>query len=183
MTQEAAGRSLYADFDKRAARYLGACPLLGSGEALRDDVWAFISIVMLPDVVAWRFPSRSPSRFNGGVRNAFQRLWMRGHYLDRGDGHQDRWGLVSHLTEDAMVQIFERPSIPATPGLAPAIAEVWIDMAREHGRGAMEEITRIAIKMLRIKNEIVDLSMLPHGEITMLIKDHFEMASRVEKLA
>jgi hypothetical protein len=25
--------------------------------------------------------------------------------------------------------------------------------------------------------------MLPHGEITMLIKDHFEMASRVEKLA
>ena len=72
------------------------------------------------------FLDLSPKRFTGGVRNAFQRLWMRGSTLDRGEDRPDRWGLVRALSEDAMVQIFERASISSDARLARAVAEAWV---------------------------------------------------------
>lgn len=91
-------------FDTDCAVALATCDDLGSGEALRDDVWAFLAVVLTPQGVAWRFPDLPSHRFEGGVRNAFQLPWVRGTCLDRGEGHADRWGLVRELSEDAMVQ-------------------------------------------------------------------------------
>src|SRR5690606_31532772 len=98
-------------FDHVATQFLATADDLESGEALRDDVWAYLTVVVAPDVVTWRFSEEADGRFAGGVRNAFQRLWMRGTTLDRSANHPDRWGLVKALSEDALVQIFERPSI------------------------------------------------------------------------
>ena len=50
---------------------------------------------------------------------------MRARALDRGEQHPRRWQLLEELTEDALVQITERPSIGADPVLARAIAEAW----------------------------------------------------------
>ena len=66
----------FARFDADAAAWLAENPTLASGEALRDDVWMFIGVAMAPDIVHWRFgPARE--RYLGGVRNTFQRLWLR----------------------------------------------------------------------------------------------------------
>lgn len=172
-------QSAKAEFDQEAAIYLAQAPTLFSGEALRNDVWAFLATVIVPDLVVWRFPGESRSRFDGGNRNTFQRLWMRGKGLDRGEGHADRWGLVKALSEDAMVQIFERPSIACSQRLATAVAEGWMRAAIEIENGAMEDIMRRAIKMFRIRNEVIDLSYLDAEQLEKTVAKIFEEAMSV----
>lgn len=178
---KAAGVKLQSEFDTAVAQYLAVCESLQSGEALRDDVWTFMATILLPDVVAWRFPSRSASRYLGGVRNTFQRLWVRGTFLDRGEGHADRWGLVSALTEDAFVQIFERASIPASPGLARAIAEAWVAVAEQEGKETMQSVARSAIRLIRIRNEIIDLSVLDNEALMQEVATAFGDAVRMSQ--
>lgn len=150
-----------ARFDALATAALVEFEPLSSGEADRDDVWAFLTTVLAPDVVAWRFVNRSPDRYMGGVRNAFQRLWMRAHALDRGaNAGGDRWELVERLTEDALVQITERPSVGADRRLSQAIAEAWIRTSDSIGMSKMEDVMRRAIIDLRIRNEIQMLGAL-----------------------
>src|SRR5690606_10419256 len=107
----AADRTQLAKFDMEASIWFSTNEHTQSGEFLRDDVWACITTALLPDVVAWRFSWSARERFHGGIRNALQRLWIRGQLLDRGSGHPQRWELLKKLTEDALVQITERPSI------------------------------------------------------------------------
>ncbi|BCG23962.1 hypothetical protein TUM18999_21530 [Pseudomonas tohonis] len=173
-------QSARSQFDQEAAIYLAQKKELKSGEALRDDVWAFMATVLAPDVVAWRFADNSRervARFAGGVRNAFQRLWVRGTILDRGDEAPERWELVKQLTEDAMVQIFERASIGGNPPLANAVAECWLRTAEKVGRGPMEDIMRSATKVIRVKNQIIDLAYLSPEELKRVISQIFDIAT------
>lgn len=165
-------------FDHDAAIYLGSLPELSTGEALRDDIWSFIATVVAPDIASWRFPDRATHRFAGGVRNAFQRLWIRGTTLDRGEGHEKRWGLVRALSEDALVQIFERASIAGNRATAMALAEGWLRTAGKIGRGAMEPVMRRATKLLRLRNEVLDVAGLPDNERDALIDECFELAQQ-----
>lgn len=168
-------------FDRDAAIFLGSQPALLTGEALRDDVWSYMTTVIAPDIVAWRFPDRPSHRFEGGVRNAFQRLWARGSVLDRGADHADRWGLVCALSEDAAVQIFERASISGNRPLAIALAEGWVTMANKVGRSNMEAVMRRATKLARLKNEIVDLGGLSADELTSVVASCFDLAWKVSR--
>lgn len=160
-------------FDAEVTTWLGDQDILSTGEALRDDVWAFLSSALLADVVSWRFPDRNLERFRGGVRNAFQRLWIRGVTLDLGPGSVDRWQLVHALSEDAMVQIFERASLAGDRKLARAIASAWMVTSGRIGRGRMEEVMRAATKMVRLRNEIIDLGELEQSVLTREIEKIF----------
>ena len=152
-------RTSHARFDAELGASLAEMPLLSSGEALRDDFWAFVGTSLAPDVVYWRFAA-ARARYLGGVRNTFQRLWLRARALDRGEQHPRRWQLLEALTEDALVQITERPSIGADPVLARGVAEAWLRARRHHGKGAMEPIMRRAALRVRIWNEIRSLADL-----------------------
>ena len=168
------GRTGFAQFDAEMAGAFAEDPLFASGEALRDDVWAFVGLSLAPDIVHWRF-GNSRERYLGGVRNTFQRLWMRGHALDRGANHQNRWHLLKELTEDALVQITERPSLGGDPVLARAIAEAWIRASRHHGKRAMEPIMRRAALQIRIRNEIRSLADLPPDHLAGVLDDAFDL--------
>ena len=100
------GRTEHSDFDSAAAAFFADDSLFQSGEALLDDVWSFIGTTLAPDVVHWRF-GVARERYLGGIRNAFQRLWIRGVALDRGPDHRKRWQLLNELTEDALVQLLK----------------------------------------------------------------------------
>lgn len=170
-----------ARFDVVATAALSGCSCLEGGEADRDDAWAFIATILLPDVVAWRFTGRSAERFHGGVRNTFQRLWMRCWALDRGpERGAERWQLVEQLTEDALVQLTERPSIGSDSRLARAIAEAWVATAEQVGRARMEAVMRIAIIDLRIRNEIQFLSALAMDELQQHVSFIFARAAGLE---
>ena len=169
-------RATYASFDAELAAVLTDDPLFASGEALRDDVWTFVGTALAPDIVHWRFgPARE--RYLGGVRNTFQRLWMRGRAIDRGANHSERWKLLEELTEDALVQITERPSLGGDPVLATAIAEAWVRASLHHGRGAMEPIMRKAALRVRIWNEIRSLADLPSEQLAGVLDSAFEIDS------
>lgn len=165
-------------FDHEAAIYLASHAELTSGESLRDDIWSYLATVMVPDIVSWRYPDRAPHRFSGGVRNTLQRLWSRGQVLDRGEDHPDRWGLVRSLSEDAAVQIFERASIAGNRPLAMALAEEWVSLAARIGRTKMEPIMRRATKLVRLRNEIVDIAGLPSEARDALVASCFELAQK-----
>lgn len=166
-----------AAFDHDASIALAQMEELSSGEALRDDVWACLTTVIAPDLVAWRFPSPPPERFHGGVRNAFQRLWMRGVTLDRGEENERRWELLGCLKEDAMVQIFERPAIAANAPLARAIVEGWLSISADFGRGMHELLFRTAMKVIRLRNEIVDLTILDQATLEDEVFQVFKSAA------
>lgn len=171
-----AGKSDHARFDAEAAAWLVDCPFLSHGEALREDVWSFFGVVMFPDIVCWRF-GNARERYLGGVRNTFQRLWLRACAIDRGSSVDDRWGLLRDLTEDAFVQIIERPSIGGNRILALAIAEAWVRAATKFGRGQMESIMRHAVLRIRILNEVRSLSSLDAKVLAELIDNHFNLAA------
>lgn len=169
-------RETQARFDTALGAWLVQQPLLKTGEALRDDVWSFIGVVMAPDIVNWRF-GKSRERYLGGVRNTFQRLWMRARILDRGELAEDRWGLLERLREDSLVAITERPSIGADAALSRELAEAWVRASRRFGEKRMEPIMRLAILRLRIRNEIRSLSLLPTKDLGKLLDQFFDSAA------
>jgi hypothetical protein len=165
-------RGSLARFDAETAAWIAQEDIFNSGEALRDDVWNFVGAVLAPDIVHWRFGTAT-ERYVGGVRNTFQRLWMRGHALDRGPHHLQRWQLLEELTEDALVQITERPSIGGDPVLALAIGEAWLRAAGHYGNAAMESIMRRVVLRIRIRNEIRNLSELSAPQLARLLDETF----------
>ncbi|NSZ85240.1 DUF6339 family protein [Agrobacterium tumefaciens] len=165
-------------FDVAAAKWLAAHPHLSSPELLRDDTWAFLSCIALQELVIWRYSARQGARFSGGVRNTFQRLWIRGHTLDLGEtaGNQ-RWHLLEGLSEDAMVQIFERASIASRAELSQAIAKGWLSTAERIGRTRMEDVMRRATKLLRLRNQIIDLTFLSSEDLDAEVGQAFARSS------
>ncbi|AMJ59013.1 hypothetical protein [Bosea sp. PAMC 26642] len=151
-------------FDVSCALHLAQLPVLQSGEAHRSDVWAFLATYLLRPITLWRYGT-SPERYHGGVRNTFQRLWMRGTTLDRGEGHPARWGLVEGLTEDAFVAILERPTVAADRRLALALAEGWLAASTWYGQAAMQPVMRSAIIRIRMRNEIFALAELTPDQL------------------
>ncbi len=167
-----------AQFDRLATIALADFEALRSGEADRDEVWAFIATVLAPDVAAWRFVNRSAERFQGGIRNTFQRLWIRAWSLDLGrDASVDRWILVEALTEDAMVALTERTAIASDRELSQAIARAWIATADKVGRARMEDIMRKAIISIRIRNEIQFLSALTQEDLFNYVSEIFKRSA------
>lgn len=169
------GKQELARFDSIASEVLAENSILNSGESLRTETWAFIGVTMAPDIVYWRFGT-SRERYFGGVRNTFQRLWMRGRALDRGRDKSERWDLLHQLTEDALVQITERPSIGGDSFLALAIAEAWVRASNRYGKSRMEPIMRHAILRIRIQNEFRSMSTLSQAELEGVLDTFFEIA-------
>ncbi len=145
-----------------------------AADALRNDCWAFIATVLLPDVVSWRFSGIKRERFEGGIRNTFQRIYMRSVALDRGPSHKDRWGLIRELSEDALVQITERPSIGANPLIARSLAEGWLRAVKLYGSGSMESRMRKAIIRLRINNVVQLFPFLSSEEQEKVVDNVFK---------
>jgi hypothetical protein len=173
----ASSQSARSMFDARTAQVLALHPLFNSGEALRDDVWAFVSTYIALSSTIWRFGAGSADRFHGGVRNTFQRLWLRGSALDRGENSENRWVLLTSLSEDAMVAITERPSVASNPRIACGIAEGWVRWSNRVGRGAMEPIMRRAVMGIRLRNEVYSLSSLSQEDLAIAIDEEFRKAA------
>src|SRR5690606_23043664 len=76
-------RHLRAVFDLEAARILHSTMQLDPAEAASRDVWAFLALVLLPDVAYWRYPKPPGERVLGIdlTRHVFGRLWWRAHLV------------------------------------------------------------------------------------------------------
>jgi len=160
-------------FDRAACRILHESMLLrdAGGETLRDDCWAGLTCLHFPDLVIWRFRKPAAGRLGGGVRNLLQRLWLRVERFRLPDAVASPWLLVDNLTEDAFVQLLERPSLSAVPDVARGIGLIWMEHAR--GGGNVEALMRHVTRNLRARNEVRLLAALEPHELNRLIRSAF----------
>jgi hypothetical protein len=168
------------EFDRAAARILHASQLLkdSGSEVFREECWAGLVGLDMPDVARWRF-GPVEERFRGGVRNLLQRIWLRTRSLRLNEKKfEDPWLLVDSLTEDAFLQLIERPSISSDPRLSRMIGFVWSKHSRNHRN--MQQILRDATKLLRARSEIRFLSGLSDRELAEEVKEAFEKAVELD---
>lgn len=86
-------------------------------EAASTDVWAWLTLVLMPDIALQRFPDGSRLRMTGGPRNVFRKVWWRVEVL----GDLADPSLPDTLGEDELVGIFERTSLGRNRPIARAI--------------------------------------------------------------
>ena len=155
-----------------------------SGESFRNDFWSYLSIVIMPDIVSWRWgfppegePTKSWSvRFIGGGRNAFQRIFRRILSLDRGPSHEDRFGLIRELKEDDFSNILERTSLGSNSRIAIPLAEEYLAMRqrRKDMKASNQlKIYREATKDLRSYGVVQSLDLIDENNLKELISEVF----------
>lgn len=132
------------------------------GEAIRPEMWAWLTIELVPHLVSWRWGDRlgmvKPERYGGPiVRNTLGRLWYEGNRLDRGAEHEDRWGLSRSFTSDQSVALLERPGLAGNRHLCLAVGEVWSAMPAASRK---EQLFRDAMKLLTVRAGVVRFDVL-----------------------
>ena len=167
-------------FDRICGRILLEQMGINLGEAGRDEIWSFISCVLLPDCVVWRWPDRHHDRFTGGVRNTFQRLWWRARVL-HDDSSDDPYHLLN-LPEDLHSSLMERTNLMADWRLTKKIALRAEKLERDDNtsRKFKENIHRDAIKRIRQKMALMNLLTVQDDELTDMINEQYlESISRI----
>ncbi|MDH6132797.1 hypothetical protein P3T37_002183 [Kitasatospora sp. MAA4] len=130
-------RKQAAMFDIAAAEILHRDSGIIPAEAVAGDLWAFLSLVAMPDVAAWRYTDLHRDRVLGTdvTRHVFGRLWWRAHLVHDSEAErEDLYAALSVLGESAFDQIYaRRTSIGGSPHLVRGILRVWqaIDVPRD----------------------------------------------------
>ncbi|MFF4655077.1 DUF6339 family protein [Streptomyces sp. NPDC001381] len=123
-------RTHNAEFDLRLAALLHAEMGMVPAEAASRDVWAFLALIVLPDVAFWRYPQPPKDRVLGTdlTRHVFGRLWWRAQ-LVRAPNEPDPYNALEILGEAAFDQIYaRRAALGGSPHLVRAILRVWKDL-------------------------------------------------------
>jgi site-specific DNA-cytosine methylase len=120
-------------------------------EAAARDVWAFLGLVLLPDVAYWRYPEPPRDRVLGTdlTRHVFGRLWWRAQ-LVHSPGDPDPYGALGILGEAAFDQIYaRRAALGGSPHTVKAILRVW-DSLDLHGLNERDALRDFLKRMLRL---------------------------------
>lgn len=170
-------------FDAALPSLLGGLLQLAPSEAGRVEVWNYLTLVVMPDIALWRWPSESmdPSyeRLIGKPRNVFRRHWWRWYLLGA--------DITARLTEDELVQIVERAtSLGGDPRVAKALARQHLhhlDTRRLVVEGRERAFVREALmrdaakRVLRI-GRVVALSALPDNDLDQLMEEMVDRAAK-----
>ena len=166
------------DFDVRVARLLHERCGLVAAEAATRSVWAFLALVLLPDVAYWRFPRPPADRVLGTdiTRHVLGRLWWRAH-LTVSTTEIDRYELLGALGEAAFDQVFaRRRSIGGSRTLVRALARSW---PPPNLRGVSErEVLRDVLKRLLRVGGVVDLESLSETELIDQVREEARLSIR-----
>jgi hypothetical protein len=155
---------------------------LSPHEASYDSVWHFVTVVLVPDLVVWRWGSRS-----GGAgmdhwvtvkhrgRNTFGRLWWRAEVLILAES-ENPYRLVHELGEDEHVQIMERPLLAGNCLLSRATASELVHLRQKKPiKGVLREYQK---RMLRL-GAFTDFQSLDEEATTNLVREVFELSMQV----
>lgn len=133
-----------ASFDQPATRILHNQMGIVPADAASDEVWNFVTLVLLPDVAVWRFPGRADERLLGRPRNVFRRLWWRAETVGA-----DVIDAPRGLGEDELVNIMEKTTIAANPRTASLLAQLIFERGDETGIARSELMRDVTKRFLR----------------------------------
>ncbi|OYD71393.1 DUF6339 family protein [Rhodococcus sp. OK302] len=117
-------------FDLSVARYLHSELEMVPAEAAAGDIWAFLSLVVLPDVSYWRFLDPPGDRVLASdmTRHVFGRLWWRAQLVYESN-KSDPYSSIDQIGGEAFGQIYERrASLGASPLVVRNILKVWSEL-------------------------------------------------------
>ncbi len=172
-------------FDRRVARRLHQEAGMAPGEASQPQVWAYLALVLLPDVCAWRFGPRDDGtfvadRFKGTdlTRHTLARLWTRAHVLeDPTEG--DPYALLEVLGESDLDQVMaRRDAVAGTPALVRAVVRCYRDDPVD-GSWAARTVLRESLKRLLRMSAFVDFDGLGADQLTALVLETRTEARKV----
>jgi hypothetical protein len=174
-----AGEQDLRSFDTECGQLLHESLKLHPSEASHLEMWAFLTCVLLPDVVRWRFPgdATTEERFIGSDRglrrNTFGRLWWRS-YLMHQPNLDNPYEFFDLLHEDDLVQITERNSIAASRKLTAVFVQAFVTAVAEYEDIPRREIMRETIKRVRRLLSFVAFDLLDEKQIRALVDTLFE---------
>jgi len=164
-------------FDQLVARVLHEQSSMVPGEAAQRQVWAFLALVLLPDVCVWRWPADAEGRyfaerFKGTdlTRHALARLWTRAHILH--EPHTaDPYNLLPILGEADLDQIMARRSaLAGSPALVRAIVRSHRDDAVKDEKSApSRHVLRESLMRLLRLTAFLDLDASSDPELDQLV--------------
>lgn len=173
-------RGRHREFDSHCARQLAKVVSIVPAESAKVGVWRFLCCVVLPDVVRWRFYAATgdtPSeRFIGPARNALGRLWWRAYVLDGPDGVFRSIDLLGRLSEEELVQLFERPTLAGCRPLVRATALAFLETA-EAGFSKRQDLMRDAQKRIMRLGSFISFDGLEPNELRTLLADVFKSSA------
>ncbi|WP_159838606.1 DUF6339 family protein [Nocardia sp. CY41] len=114
-------------FDLNLAVALHKEMRIAPAEAAAGDVWAFLALIVLPDVAHWRYPRPPADRVLGSdlTRHVLGRMWWRAH-LVYSPADSEPYAALHVLGEAAFDQIYaRRAALGGSPHLIKSILRVW----------------------------------------------------------
>lgn len=152
------GTSKQGEFDRVCGTILRRDMSIVPADAAEEGVWSFITLVLVPELAPWRFPSRHEDRLLGKPRNALRRLWWRAHVL----GPDLTWAPpgCSPLNEDESVQIMERPTIAKSGRLAQQLKQVLWRLENKGFEGNRADLLRDVIKLIRAERSHIAMDAM-----------------------
>ncbi|GGV31622.1 hypothetical protein GCM10010277_15440 [Streptomyces longisporoflavus] len=148
---EESSRAARARFDLDLAALLHGKMDLMPAEAASGDVWAFLALILLPDVAYWRYPRPPGDRVVASdlTRHVFGRLWWRAH-LVRDSAALEPYAALDILGEAAFDQIYaRRKALGGSPHLVRNILHAWaaVDL---HGLPERDVLRDFLKRLLRL---------------------------------
>jgi hypothetical protein len=167
-----------ATFDLETARLLHERSGLVAAEASVRAAWAFLALVLVPDIAYWRYPRPPADRVLGTdiTRHVLGRLWWRAHLLEDPTTPGDRYALIESFGEAAFDQIFaRRRSIGGSRVLVRTLACTW---PRQHlaGLNEREVLTEVLKRLLRL-GAVIDFESLDEADLAAQV--HETMAEAI----
>ncbi len=177
----------YPDITRQQAFDRGVCRLLerteffrkAGGDTRRAATWAGLTCLDVLHIAVWRHSARgkgiSRDRLHGGPRNFLRRLWLRNAaFLLSAEESKDPWVLVDEMSEDAVVQVIERPSLASDKRLACFIGLEW----RKHRQKGinMEPIMRLVTRRIRATGQTRMLWILDDQKLGQVVAQAFDHA-------
>jgi hypothetical protein len=165
-------------FDSACAIELHRTMLISANEASSNEVWQFMTCVLLPEVVSWRFRTYlgvTLERYLGGSRNALRRLWWRA-YLLHDPSLTQPYSLMESLMEDELVQITERPTISGNGNVARQICKNFIQLYTSKRITNRMEVMREGMKRIRRKSALISLDGMIEEQLSVMVDECFTSA-------
>lgn len=166
-------------FDVKCGILLHQTMQLHPSEASHREIWAFMTCVLLPDVVRWRFYGgqtaieRFVGKDRGLRRNAFGRLWWRAFLLRQTDS-EEPYRLLYELYEDDLVQVTERNSIAADSRLLTTFCSTFLRSLDAPTGIPRRTLMREASKRLRRLLSFVCFEAADTATVNNIVVDVFE---------
>ncbi|MFJ6747670.1 MULTISPECIES: DUF6339 family protein [unclassified Streptomyces] len=140
-----------AAFDRRLATAVHASMGLAPAEAAAGDIWAFVALVLLPDIAYWRYPKPPGDRVLGTdlTRHVIGRMWWRAQLIHSPDD-EDPYAALTILGEDAFDRIYSRRrALGGSPYLVKAILRVWdsLDLQGLPYRETLEDFLKRLLRL------------------------------------